>query len=570
MVPVPEAQTAPTYTVPLQRIVSIEHPCIIKNLEKGVKSLGGEAQIKHVLEHKVGDGEIRVNAQGHVYAEPVVGVSLRSDDVLAKKMPSTGVKTRNVLVRVSVPKWTGRKRKRGSVDPFEPAPLAEANETSIKAPDLLRRLRDHDDSYELEALGVISETHRFRGQPDFQMHTRDIPIMREVESHLLTSKYEDFKKFKVDLTPGRSANDMLPLPPNLHMLDQPYRYEYQQANDVKYLFNAQGTPIAINTNAYSNRRLGEALAPDAPDVPTGPPEGLRLSGRQEKNVLAAIKLLKELLNKRPLVSRRVIASEIPQYSEGAIKEATEWVGYSFSAGPWRDILIKFGVDPRTDPKYRFYQTMLLSFDKTLGSAKPGAYINKANRKESATRKDHLFDGKTVRPSIKSWQVCDIVDPMLHSILQTEVIRSECEVHQSGWFHPGTLAKVRVILRDKARCLLVGEAIDEVVYAPIVGFPDVLTMEEDFAKATVQKDAGDRVMELVGGFRAMGKLYGKRDRYTGRSREETESSAPVGDGREQTLEVEEDGQREVDDREADVDGDGDEIAEATEENSQPEG
>ena len=40
--------SAPVYTVPAERIVSIEHPCIVRNFDNGMKSMGGEAQIKHV------------------------------------------------------------------------------------------------------------------------------------------------------------------------------------------------------------------------------------------------------------------------------------------------------------------------------------------------------------------------------------------------------------------------------------------------------------------------------------------------------------------------------------------
>lgn len=39
---------APTYEVPQQRVVGIEHPCVIQNFDNAVKSLGGEPQIKHV------------------------------------------------------------------------------------------------------------------------------------------------------------------------------------------------------------------------------------------------------------------------------------------------------------------------------------------------------------------------------------------------------------------------------------------------------------------------------------------------------------------------------------------
>ena len=46
-----EAADSPTsrfYIVPGERVVSIEHPCIVKNFDNGVKSLGGEPQMKHV------------------------------------------------------------------------------------------------------------------------------------------------------------------------------------------------------------------------------------------------------------------------------------------------------------------------------------------------------------------------------------------------------------------------------------------------------------------------------------------------------------------------------------------
>lgn len=40
--------TAPVHSVLDERMVSIEHPCIVKNFDNGFKSLGGEAQLKHV------------------------------------------------------------------------------------------------------------------------------------------------------------------------------------------------------------------------------------------------------------------------------------------------------------------------------------------------------------------------------------------------------------------------------------------------------------------------------------------------------------------------------------------
>ncbi len=37
------------------------------------------------------------------------------------------------------------------------------------------------------------------------------------------------------------------------------------------------------------------------------------------------------------------------------------MSYSFRNGPYRFVRIKFGVDPRVDPKYRFFQTLDVRF-----------------------------------------------------------------------------------------------------------------------------------------------------------------------------------------------------------------
>ena len=37
------------------------------------------------------------------------------------------------------------------------------------------------------------------------------------------------------------------------------------------------------------------------------------------------------------------------------------IGYTFSDGPFRDLVIKFGYDPRTDPEARLYVPPFLSF-----------------------------------------------------------------------------------------------------------------------------------------------------------------------------------------------------------------
>lgn len=102
-----------------------------------------------------------------------VGLSLRPHDPIAKRLVSREVTVQNVLLRVSVPKRTGRKRKRGSDEPFafqqdSTIPLNGDTQVNndpqpLNASALVGRLRDNPTNYTIEPVGSIKESHRFRG-----------------------------------------------------------------------------------------------------------------------------------------------------------------------------------------------------------------------------------------------------------------------------------------------------------------------------------------------------------------------------------------------------------------------
>jgi general transcription factor 3C polypeptide 5 (transcription factor C subunit 1) len=99
-----------------------------------------------------------------------------SAPLLSNNTPSS-----NVLLKITVPKRTGRKRKRGSDGPYMLDPCSPAqnvdNETAEKnqptelrshsrldnPKDLLRALKDNVGRYEIEPVGSIDQTHRYRG-----------------------------------------------------------------------------------------------------------------------------------------------------------------------------------------------------------------------------------------------------------------------------------------------------------------------------------------------------------------------------------------------------------------------
>ena len=167
------------------------------------------------------------------------------------------------------------------------------------------------------------------------------------------------------------------------------------------------------------------LAPDVPPIETCTPAMQRL-----------IAIGRELLLNRPIFTRRALINSIPgneweTVGTNAGKYMYQYMGYMFSSGPWRDAVVRFGVDPRKDPKYRIYQTMMFMLEKEPKDSRakyvrtkndPVVVINAAKKKNS-----HIFDGKNVTLDGKVWQVCDITDPFLKDLLGTSNLREDCHV-----------------------------------------------------------------------------------------------------------------------------------------------
>jgi general transcription factor 3C polypeptide 5 (transcription factor C subunit 1) len=107
----------------------------------------------------------------------------------------------NVLLRVTVPKRTGRKRKRGSDHPFEfHGDKDEASESDTEhattipmtAEQLRRRLVDNMDTYTTQPVATIKQTHRFRALPDFQLRAGSQPVMKQIGKTLVNPTCESY------------------------------------------------------------------------------------------------------------------------------------------------------------------------------------------------------------------------------------------------------------------------------------------------------------------------------------------------------------------------------------------
>lgn len=85
--------------------------------------------------------------------------------------------TEDILLKVTFPKMTGRRRKKATTEPFvayccanrtdtvvHPQHLTSRATTIPTLRELVQRLRDYPEETLVRAVGTIRETHRFRGQ----------------------------------------------------------------------------------------------------------------------------------------------------------------------------------------------------------------------------------------------------------------------------------------------------------------------------------------------------------------------------------------------------------------------
>lgn len=159
--PLPQQTThhipsSPWIPIPDKRIICIEHPAIIRNLDKGIATIGGEDALKKVrpLRDRVSmllpDNFQLAASNGN---KPM-HLRFRPNDPMQPPIESRSVPTNNLLLKITIPR---RRKKRRTGD--DETPGADA------APKTLReKLKASKGNYKVEAVGMIDKTVRFRGR----------------------------------------------------------------------------------------------------------------------------------------------------------------------------------------------------------------------------------------------------------------------------------------------------------------------------------------------------------------------------------------------------------------------
>lgn len=211
-----------------------------------------------------------------------------------------------------------------------------------------------------------------------------------------------------------------------------YISSYLQNPGAKPTIDPLGN-VTLKNDQVAPTAQNQAVLCDTHRIPSGPAEDLPAIASLEPAMQRLINQAQLLLEERPIWTRRALRNHLSEadwniIGSNAARYIYQYVGYLWASGPWRDAIVKFGIDPRDDQRYRIYQTMMFIIEPVpRRTIEGGAESSGFNTTKSRSRESHLFDGKSITLDGKVWQVCDITDPQLTSILSTSSLRHECHV-----------------------------------------------------------------------------------------------------------------------------------------------
>lgn len=268
---------------------------------------------------------------------------------------------------------------------------------------------------------------------------------------------EQMKQFKIKPTADTGPNtDIIPPPKFTHMT-LPFNYAYEQNPFVHAVKAPTGEEQVVNTTAPP--LIGSFIAATDP-TPSAPTRLPNLADPLAAEVLAAVE---EAFEARPIWTRRSLLNYLgPRLKNWSpLKRFIGYAAYQFKGGPWRDALMPYGLDPRSDPKYRAYQTLSFKLPSVRAAGdKAGSWKSLRRARDAESYKyeeenahSHIFDGETYFSNGKVWQVCDITDPVLRRLFADAKVRPTCDVESSGWFHQGLWGKAKAIMKCKLVAVL---------------------------------------------------------------------------------------------------------------------
>ncbi|GAA5908188.1 TFIIIC subunit 5 family protein [Sporobolomyces salmoneus] len=383
-----------------------------------------------------------------------------------------------------------------------PATCLEGNNIVLKVTKRRRKVPKRDQEgnvieegeYRIEPIGVESKLVRFRAMADFQYVPKlekSDPVINLADG-IRNLDIQAIKNFKMPepTQDFSSPSNFLP-PPVFSRHALPQNFDFRPSGGaVRMTDPTTGLTRLVNSTRYKVKTIQSILFVDE-RVPQGPDAAfLKELGRTELNELE--EKVRELLEERPVWTRLALVNQL---NKDQVKYVTNnksvWpmIGYTFSDGPFRDLIVRFGYDPRKDPQARFYQHFVLRNisnvrSKALPGSKSASQATSAAARHSSTyrggqivneggpaggaaasqqeeggassnSKSHIFDGVQVYSKIGNFQLVDISDPLSRALIDSpDGVLSSCSSDANeGWYSFDYLDQIKQVVRRKFMSLV---------------------------------------------------------------------------------------------------------------------
>lgn len=253
----------------------------------------------------------------------------------------------------------------------------------------------------------------------------------------------------------------------------PQNWGWHQNSNIHHEIEADtGKNVLINRSKPKKVQVSY-LRFDVPSVPQESPFEIPDDSRMQ-DIIAE---LTEAFQERPIWSRRALHNRLAgSRVRHLMKAGLQYVGYQFKGGPFRECVVKYGLDPRPDPQYRKYQTVFLKVYEDQRNT--GVAWHDMRSAYSLSRQaakgpidGHLFDGKRVTLDGKAWQLCDISDPLLAGLIENSPYAKTFEINADGWYLNGSMAKIRGIMRAKVMAIWRKKDITDADFEAALEVPD---------------------------------------------------------------------------------------------------
>ncbi|XP_023651327.1 general transcription factor 3C polypeptide 5 isoform X1 [Paramormyrops kingsleyae] len=290
------------------RLVCVEYPGYVKNVDKMLETVGGEKGVSKTYSDPSRRLELKFRPRDP-YCHPVCG----------NRFPST-----NLLLRV---RRKVRKGGTGEVRMF------------------------------MEIMGVVSTTYKFQGMADFQylaVHTQADGNQISLYDKIILHKPEKKEFFDMDVP-------LFIPPPIFSRLDTPVDYYYRPEIQHREGYMPPSVSSENLIGQSRARRPHNAIFVTFEDK-TVPVEPLEAAVQNWKRVCLhpsetkAEEEMRKMFERRPIWSRNAVKANLDIHPE-KLKLLLPYMAYYMLTGPWRSLWVRFGYDPRTVAEAKIYQVL---------------------------------------------------------------------------------------------------------------------------------------------------------------------------------------------------------------------